>query len=107
MEVSDLLVGMKGRLQLILPFSMMSCNLLVWRRLVNIPPQANGRGTNHELVIKKLKPRRSQPLGEYICGLTTSGDKPMADIFVQDLFPNKVVVDLDMLGPGMVERIRC
>jgi hypothetical protein len=38
--------------------------------------------------------------------LITGGYDAEGDVFVQDFFPNEVVIDLDMLGPSMVDRIR-
>jgi len=86
--------------------SMVNCNLRICRILVNIPSQANGRGTNHELVAKELKSGGSQSLSKDIGWLVTGGDKSKADVFVQDLFPNEMVINLYMLSPSMIDRVR-
>jgi hypothetical protein len=38
--------------------------------------------------------------------LITGGYETESDVFVQDFFSNEVVIDLDMLGPSMVDGIR-
>jgi hypothetical protein len=74
--------------------------------MLNIPPQAY-RGWKHlQFEFKKMKPGNGKTFGEYINHLVDCGDESNGGIFVEDLFPHKVVVHFNVLGASMIDRVR-
>jgi hypothetical protein len=50
--------------------------------------------------------RGGQPLSKNVSRLVACRDKTKIDILVQDLFPNEVVINFNMLSSSMIYKIR-
>ena len=71
----------------------------------NIPPQADGPVGDKQLVPQELKMLRMNTFGEDVGYIILSRNVMNREVFAKYLFPDEVVMNFNMLGASMKDRI--